>query len=50
MINPLKFKIAENVYKDSRIRDKYCRIRIKYKGNNPAIITGLKTLYTQSYS
>lgn len=49
-INPLKFKLSENVYEDSKIRDKYCRIRIKYKGSDPVVITGLKTLYTQSFA
>lgn len=35
---------------NTRIRDKYCKIRVKYKGDNPVIITALKTIATMSYA
>jgi len=35
---------------ETKIRDKYCRIRVKYTGNQMAIITALQTLYTLSFS
>ena len=35
---------------ETKIRDKYCRIRIKYAGSQMAIITALQTIYTLSYS
>lgn len=37
-------------YKEAKIRDKYCKIRIKYSGKDLVIITALTTLYTQSYA
>lgn len=51
-----KFKINDTVEtnfgdsKAARIRDKYCKIRVKYTGEDMVIITALKTLYTQSYA
>lgn len=42
----LKFKSL----KQERIRDKYLKIRVIYSGEDLAIIQGLKTLYTISYS
>lgn len=35
---------------ESKIRDKYCKIRVKYTGNQLAIITALQTIYTLSNS
>lgn len=37
-------------FRDADIRDKYIRIRIKYTGDQLAIINALKTLYTISYA
>jgi len=37
-------------WKSARIRDKYCKIRVKYTGKDLVIITALKTLYTISYA
>ena len=37
-------------YKEAKIIDKYCKIRIKYSGKDLVIITALTTLYTQSYA
>lgn len=36
--------------KSTRIRDKYAKIRIKYKGDKLVIITALQTIMTQSYA
>lgn len=35
--------------KETRIRDKYIRIRVRYSGKEKAIISALRTLYTISY-
>lgn len=34
---------------EMKIRDKYIKIRVKYKGDQYAIINALRTLYTISY-
>ena len=59
-IQPLTFKYAYltsggqlgiiNDSTESRIRDKYIKIRVKYSGKQYAIINALKTLYTISYA
>jgi len=36
--------------KEARIRDKYVKIKVKYSGKDLAIIQGIKTTFTQSYS
>ena len=36
--------------KETKIRDKYIRIRIRYSGEDLAIITAIHTLYTLSYA
>lgn len=36
--------------KEARLRDKYIKIRVRYTGEELAIITALKTLYTISYT
>ena len=36
--------------KETKIRDKYIRIRIRYTGDDLAIITAIKTLYTESHA
>lgn len=33
-----------------KLRDKYCKIRVKYSGNDLAVISSLITMYTQSYA
>ena len=55
VIKSLRFNIGKdskdnNVYQNARIRDKFCKIRIRYSGEKEAVLTGLKTLYTQSFS
>lgn len=39
-----------NGRKEARLRDKYIKIRVRYTGEELAIITALKTLYTISYA
>lgn len=39
-----------NGRKKARLRDKYIKIRVRYTGEELAIITALKTLYTISYA
>lgn len=57
--DPIKFKskflinneekvVAET--QSTRLRDKYCRIRVKYTGENLVVITAIRTLYTLSYA
>lgn len=36
--------------KETKLRDKYIKIRVRYSGKDLAIITALKTLYTISYA
>lgn len=36
--------------KETRLRDKYIKVKVRYMGDNLAIITALKTLYTISYA
>ena len=36
--------------KETRIRDKYCKIKVRYSGEDLSIITALKTIYTVSYA
>lgn len=36
--------------KEMRIKDKYLRVKIRYSGQDVALITGVLTLYTNSYS
>lgn len=35
--------------KEARIRDKYCKIRIRYTGENMVIIQAIKTIYSESW-
>lgn len=50
-----KYKVDNTVFesketKEARIRDKFCKVRIKYTGEDLVIITAIKTLVTLSYS
>ncbi len=57
-IQPISFKqaylssgnLALSDYTESRIRDKYIKIRIVYDGTKYAIVNALKTLFTLSYA
>ena len=35
---------------DATDRDKYMKVRVRYKGDDLAIITAIKTIYTESYA
>ena len=60
VIEPIKFKRKyknsngdieiDSNYSSTRIRDKFLKIKVKYSGENIAIITALKTFMTLSYS
>ena len=39
-----------SIRKETKIRDKYIKIRVRYSGKNLAIITAIHTLYTISYA
>lgn len=41
---------SESQIKESKLKDKYVKIRIRYSGNKLAIISAIKTLYAISYS
>jgi len=50
-IKPYRFQISDNgTIKEARVRDKYCKIRVRYSGTQLAVITALQTIYTQSYA
>ena len=36
--------------KETRIRDKYCKIKVTYSGTKLAVITALNTLFTDSFA
>ena len=40
----------ESQIKEAKIKDKWLKVRIRYKGNKLAIITAIRTLYSISYS
>ena len=40
---------VNNTLRTTRVRDKYARIRIKYRGDKLTVITAIQTLMTQSY-
>lgn len=47
-----KFNNDESIKEDqsTRIRDKFLKVRVKYSGEDLAIITALKTMMTVSYA
>jgi len=50
-IQPIRVKKkSNNQIVESKIRDKYCSVRVIYSGEQLAIITALQTLYTLSYA
>lgn len=48
-IKPHRFEWGDKT-KESRVRDKYCIIRVRYSGHKLALITALHTMYTISYA
>lgn len=50
VIQPIYYTLGEDdSLRSTRVRDKYAKIRVKYKGDKLVIITALQTLMTQSY-
>lgn len=51
VIQPIYYgkKDTNKSLKSVRIRDKYAKIRVKYKGDKLAIITALQSIMTQVY-
>ena len=49
-IRPIYYKTGNNELRSTKIRDKYAKIRVKYKGDQLAIIVALQTLITLSYT
>ena len=57
-IQPITFKqvylksgvatLSNNV--ESKLRDKYIKVKVRYDGSNYAIITAIKTYFTLSYA
>ena len=48
-LRPIYYKDITGSLKSTRIRDKYAKIRVKYSGENLAIIVALQSLFTLSY-
>ena len=46
----VKWNWEDSQIKEVKVKDKWIKIRIRYKGNKLAIITAIKTLYSVSYS
>lgn len=44
------WKWQESQMKEVKMKDKWIKIRIRYKGDNLAIITAIRTLYSASYA
>lgn len=36
--------------KETKLRDKYVKVRVRYTGNELAVISAIKTIYTESYA
>ena len=58
-IRPVNFKYAYldsldevkfTTLKQSRLRDKYLKVRVKYSGDDLAIVQAIKTTFTISYA
>ena len=43
-------QIKESSLNSTRLRDKWCKIRIKYKGDKLVVISAIQTFMTLSYS
>ena len=40
---------SESVLNSTRLRDKWCKIRIRYKGDKLVVISAIQTLMSLSY-
>lgn len=49
-IKPIRWLNDHSEVQETRLRDKYCRIRVRYSGTELALINALTTVYTQSYA
>lgn len=47
--NVVSWKDYQKINKEVKLKDKFVKIRIRYSGNNLAIISAIKTLYSISY-
>ena len=45
-----QWKWEESQNKEVKIKDKWVKIRVRYKGDKLAIITAIRTLYSASYA
>ena len=45
-----KWGWKESQNKEVKIKDKWIKIRVRYKGDKLAIITAIRTLYSASYA
>ena len=48
-IKPQRFTQGD-IVKEAKIRDKYCKIRVRYTGTKLALITALQTMFIQSHA
>ncbi len=48
--NIISWGDLESLNKEAKLKDKYIKIRIRYKGNELAIISAINTLYSISYA
>lgn len=48
-ISPIRY-MKGSTFKETRIRDKYVRVRVRYSGTELALITAIETIFTQSYA
>jgi hypothetical protein len=49
VVAPIYYKL-NNVLKSTRIRDKYIKVRIRYSGEQLAVITAIQSMIRISYS
>ena len=43
-------KVVEGSLTSTKLRDKWCKVRIKYKGDKLVVISAIQTLLSLSYS
>ena len=46
----VQWNINDNMNKEVKLKDKWIKIRIRYKGDDLAVISAIKTFYAISYS
>lgn len=50
VIQPIYYSYKDNIWRNTRLRDKYAKIRVKYSGEKLAVITAIHTLISLSYA